>query len=146
MTNRSTVDAATGGGGGIHQGASGQRRMEGILCCVCVCVWRRATPPPHISTGNRKGQREKSMSKEHEEQAYKMALTAPHALNKGCPPPNLADHECFISYIYRNWHEKCRFLRNNFAIVAMTPTNIRPMLWHNSRDMRGGQRNIDGHL
>lgn len=45
--------------------------------------------PPPISTGNGKGQREKkSMTKEHGEHAYEMALTAHHKLNKGfCVDP-----------------------------------------------------------
>lgn len=50
---------------------------------VFVCVFEEEPPPP-ISTGNGKGQREKkSMTKEHGEHAYEMALTAHHKLNKG---------------------------------------------------------------
>lgn len=72
-------------------------REDFVRVCLCVRVCEEEQPPP-ISTGNGKGQREKSMTKEHEEQAYKMALTAHHTLNKGfcVHPPNSGDHECFI--------------------------------------------------
>lgn len=54
-----------------------KRQRERIECaCVGECVCRRA--PPHTSTGNGKGQRGKSMTKEHEAQAYKMVWTICH--------------------------------------------------------------------